>query len=54
MAGPILVTATAEDNPVLTDYRTLIGGLAQRLYGLDATRLAAVFPQAPAKDLQIV
>jgi uncharacterized protein (DUF1501 family) len=42
------------DYPVLTDYRALLGGLFQRLYGLDQTRLQTVFPQATPKDLQIV
>jgi len=42
------------DYPVLTDYRALLGGLFQRLYGLDQTRLQAVFPQAAPKDLRIV
>ena len=42
------------DYPVLTDYRALIGGLFQRVYGLDQTRLQAVFPRATPKDLQIV
>ena len=42
------------DYPVLTDYRALLGGLFQRLYGLDQGRLQAVFPKAAPKDLQIV
>ena len=42
------------DYPVLTDYRALLGGLFQRMYGLDQTRLQAVFPKAPPKDLRIV
>jgi uncharacterized protein (DUF1501 family) len=42
------------DYPVLTDYRALLGGVFQRLYGLDRTRLQAVFPQAEPKDLQLV
>lgn len=41
------------DYPVLTDDRALIGGLAQRLYGLDG-QLSAVFPSAAPKDLQLV
>ena len=44
----------ARDYPVLTDYRALLGGLFQRAYGLDQQRLQTVFPQAQAKDLQIV
>ena len=42
------------DYPVLTDYRALIGGLAQRAYGLNPQRLNAVFPDAPRADLQLV
>ena len=42
------------DYPVLTDYRALLGGLFQRMYGLDQTRLQAVFPKAAPKDLRIV
>lgn len=42
------------DWPVLTDYRALFGGLFQRLYGLDQTRLQAVFPGAEPKDLGLV
>ena len=42
------------DYPVLTDYRALLGGLFQRIYGLDQTRLQTVFPKMAPKDLQIV
>jgi uncharacterized protein (DUF1501 family) len=42
------------DYPVLTDYRSLLGGLFQRVYGLDQARLQTVFPQVEPKDLQIV
>lgn len=42
------------DYPVLTDYRALFGGLLQRIYGLDGTQLAKVFPNAQPKDLAIV
>ncbi len=42
------------DYPVLTDYRALLGGLFQRMYGLDQARLQAVFPKAPPKDLRLV
>ena len=42
------------DYPVLTDYRALMGGLFQRIYGLDQARLQTVFPKMAAKDLQIV
>lgn len=39
------------DYPVLTDYRGLLGGLVQRLYGFDQKRLQAVFPMAEPKDI---
>jgi uncharacterized protein (DUF1501 family) len=42
------------DFPVLTDYRALLGGLFQSLYGLDAARLERVFPGAAPKDLGLV
>ena len=58
IAGPqVAVTqATLNQNrdwPVLTDYRGLIGGLAQRAYGLDTRRLDAVFPGARPADLEL-
>lgn len=42
------------DDPVLTDYRDLLGGLFQRLWGLHAEQVQAVFPQARPLDLQLV
>ena len=42
------------DFPVLTDYRALIGGVAQRAYGLNSQRLQQVFPGAEPKDLGLV
>ena len=36
------------DLPVLNEYRAVLGGLFQRLYGLDADALARVFPQTQA------
>jgi uncharacterized protein (DUF1501 family) len=42
------------DYPVLTDYRGLIGGIAQRQFGLSASQVAAVFPSAQAMDLQLL
>jgi uncharacterized protein (DUF1501 family) len=59
IAGPQVKLSEAtlnqnRDLPMLTDYRSLIGGLAQRLYGLDAARLASVFPSAAPADLQLV
>jgi uncharacterized protein (DUF1501 family) len=42
------------DYPVLNDYRDLIGGLFQRLYGLDTKQVQAVFPQSKPKDLGLI
>jgi uncharacterized protein (DUF1501 family) len=42
------------DYPVLNEYRTVMGGLFTRLYGLDQRQLQQVFPGAKSKDLQLV
>jgi uncharacterized protein (DUF1501 family) len=42
------------DYPVLNDYRSLMGGLFRRMYGLNATRLDAVFPGAAPAELGLV
>ncbi|SDR35753.1 Uncharacterized conserved protein, DUF1501 family [Rhizobiales bacterium GAS113] len=42
------------DYPVLTDYRALLGGLFQRLYGLDQANLQKVFATVEAKDLGLL
>ncbi|CAN7380320.1 DUF1501 domain-containing protein [Acidovorax sp. LjRoot66] len=42
------------DHPVLNDYRAVLGGLFGRLYGLNATALARVFPGARTSDLRLV
>jgi uncharacterized protein (DUF1501 family) len=42
------------DHPVLNDYRDLLGGLFQRVYGLDAKQVQTVFPQSKPKDLGLV
>ncbi|HEY5899038.1 MAG TPA: DUF1501 domain-containing protein [Burkholderiales bacterium] len=42
------------DYPVLNEYRALLGGLFGRVYGLDASQLARVFPGATARDLGLV
>ncbi len=42
------------DYPVLTDYRSLLGGLARRAYGLNAARLQTVFPAAAPIDLTLI
>src|SRR5258707_1146624 len=41
------------DFPVLTDYRSLLGGLFATLGGLDGPRLEQVFPQATLLDLKL-
>ncbi|HET9578758.1 MAG TPA: DUF1501 domain-containing protein [Usitatibacter sp.] len=41
------------DYRVLNDYRALLAGLFARLYGLDAARIARVFPQATPRDLAL-
>ncbi len=42
------------DWPVLTEYRAMLGGLFQRMYGLDEARLAQVFPNAKPLDIGLV
>jgi uncharacterized protein (DUF1501 family) len=42
------------DLPVLTDYRSLLGGMFTRIYGLDTARLERVFPNAMPQDLGLV
>ena len=42
------------DYPVLNDYRSVLGGLFARLYGLDLAAVARVFPGAKAADLRLV
>jgi uncharacterized protein (DUF1501 family) len=42
------------DWPVLTDYRALLGGLFQRMYGFSNARLQTVFPGAAALDLGLL
>ncbi|WP_296526846.1 DUF1501 domain-containing protein [Rhodoplanes sp.] len=42
------------DYPVLTDYRALLAGLFQRLYGLDQAALHRVFAGVKGKDLGLV
>jgi uncharacterized protein (DUF1501 family) len=42
------------DYPVLNDYRSLLGGLFGRVYGLRDEALARVFPGARPKDLALV
>jgi uncharacterized protein (DUF1501 family) len=42
------------DFPVLNDYRSVLGGVAARLYGLGPERLAQVFPKAQPEDLGLL
>jgi uncharacterized protein (DUF1501 family) len=42
------------DWPVLTEYRSLLGGLFRRMYLLDAPRLARVFPGAVPLEIGLV
>ena len=42
------------DLPVLTNYRALLAGLLQRLYGLDQASLGRIFPGAAPVDLGLV
>jgi uncharacterized protein (DUF1501 family) len=59
LVGPQVQVAEAtlnqnRDYPVLTDYRSLIGGLFSRVYGLNAVQLGQVFPGAAPADLKLV
>ena len=42
------------DYPVLNEYRALLGGLFQRMYGLSSAQLNQVFAGVAAKDLQLL
>lgn len=42
------------DLPVLNDYRTLLGGLLRRLYGLNAAQCAQIFPATTPVDLGLL
>ncbi|MGO4682133.1 DUF1501 domain-containing protein [Hyphomicrobium sp. 2TAF46] len=42
------------DYPVLTDYRGLLGGLFQRMYGLDQKGLQRVFASVEPRDLKLL
>ena len=42
------------DYPVLNDYRSVLGGLFARMYGLNPAQVQQVFPQAQVRDLQLV
>ena len=58
-AGDQLTLAPAtlnqnRDLPVLTEYRSLLGGLFRRMYGLDEGRLATIFPRSVPVDLSLI
>ena len=42
------------DLPVLNDYRSVLGGLFSRMYGLGPSELDSVFPEARPRDLGLV
>ncbi len=42
------------DWPVLNDYRSLIGGVLQKSYGLDQAQLTQIFPSAQPQDLALI
>ncbi len=42
------------DYPVLNEYRSVLGGLFGRLYGLSPSQLQQVFPGAASRDLDLV
>jgi uncharacterized protein (DUF1501 family) len=42
------------DMPVLNEYRALLGGVFTRMYGLNATAVARVFPRTEGRDLGLL
>ena len=42
------------DYPVLNDYRSLIGGVLQKSYGLESAQLTDIFPAAQPADLSLI
>ncbi|MBV9549317.1 MAG: DUF1501 domain-containing protein [Alphaproteobacteria bacterium] len=42
------------DLPVLNDYRSLIGGIMRKAYGLSQAQVAAVFPSTQPQDLALI
>ena len=42
------------DVPVLNDYRDVLGGILQRLYGLNNTALQSIFPDSKPLDLKLI
>lgn len=59
IAGPQVAVTQANlfqdrDWPVLTDYRSLIGGVLRRSYGLSQAQLTQIFPAIQPADLALV
>lgn len=44
----------SRDYPVLNEYRAVLGGLFQRMYGLSEAQMAQVFPGASPRDLGVI
>jgi uncharacterized protein (DUF1501 family) len=42
------------DYPVLANYRSLLGGLFQRVYGLDGSLIERIFPASTPRDFSLV
>jgi len=42
------------DYPVLADYRSLLGGLFQRVYGLDRSPIERIFPASTPRDFSLL
>ena len=42
------------DYPVLNEYRALLAGVVQRMFGLDKSRLQSVFPGVEPRDLKLI
>ncbi len=42
------------DWPVLTEYRALLGGLFQRMYGINTAQLGRIFPGAVPRDIDLI
>jgi len=40
--------------PVLTEYRSMLGGIFRHMYSLDNARIARVFPNATPLELRLV
>ena len=59
LAGPQVALSVetlnqGRDLPVLTDYRSMIGGVAARQFGLSSERIGTVFPGAAPRDLALL